>query len=99
MRTSMFAGLKGEGLRNAAIINNPVVTPTEEFIAAAVSAPMDAYRACSIAEGFTDEEYDEGIWQEAWQHLIDTGLCWRLQGWYGRTAQQLIEDGVCTAPQ
>jgi len=27
---------------------------------------------------------------EAWQHLIDTDTCWQLQGWFGRTASQLI---------
>ena len=32
----------------------------------------------------------------AWQYLIDTGLAWRLQGWFGRTAKRLIDDGYCT---
>lgn len=29
------------------------------------------------------------------QHLIDSGLCWKLQGHYGRTAKALIECGTC----
>lgn len=29
------------------------------------------------------------------QHLIDSGLAWRLQGCYGRAAKALIEAGYC----
>ena len=39
------------------------------------------------------DEFEETA---AWQYLIDTGLVWRLQGWYGRTAKRLIDDGYCT---
>jgi hypothetical protein len=53
-------------------------------------------KAVGIAEGF--EEAPEGVddteaLRVAWQHLIDTGMCWRLQGWFGRTAMSLIEQG------
>ena len=29
------------------------------------------------------------------QHLIDSGLVWSLQGCYGRTAAALIKGGYC----
>jgi hypothetical protein len=49
-----------------------------------------------IAEGVTPAE-DEDQFIEAWQTLIDTGLAWQLQGWFGRTAHNLIQQGVCHA--
>lgn len=60
---------------------------------------MDLYTACSIVEGFGDElDPTEDQIHEAWQYLIDTGMAWRLQGWYGRTAASLIERGICSQP-
>lgn len=53
------------------------------------------YTACSICEGFDDEEHTEEEITEAWQYLINSGLVWKLQGWYSRTAKQLIEEGIC----
>ena len=58
---------------------------------------MDSFTAIGIAEGFVEAETEEQV-IEAWQHLIDTGMAWSLQGWFGRTAMHLIEEGHCTPP-
>lgn len=55
---------------------------------------LDTFTAVGIAEGFIDADSEEQQ-IEAWQTLIDTGLCWQLQGWFGRTAQHLIDEGIC----
>lgn len=42
---------------------------------------------------------DEAELAEGFQHLIDSGVAWRLQGFYGRTAAALIEAGLCNGPR
>ena len=52
------------------------------------------YLASDYAEGFCEGEGASQDYQiEAWQYLLDSGLCWQLQGWYGRTARELIDQG------
>lgn len=53
---------------------------------------MSLFEACMIAEG--SEEATEDQILEAWQYLVTTGACWSLQGWYGRTARDLIDSGM-----
>ena len=53
--------------------------------------------AMMIAEGVQEPESDEQYIQ-AWQHLIDTGLAWSLQGFFGRTASVMIQQGLCYVP-
>jgi hypothetical protein len=50
------------------------------------------YRAVGLAEGFEEGTEEEII--EAWQYLHDTGHAYTLQGWFGRTAQNLIKEGI-----
>jgi hypothetical protein len=54
---------------------------------------MDNFTAVGLAEGFIEAESEEQV-IEAWQYLHDTGLAYRLQGWFGRTAQNLLNSGV-----
>ena len=55
---------------------------------------MSNVEAIDIAEGYRDAK-DEAEYIAAWQQLIDTGLAWNLQGWFGRTAKYMIEQGYC----
>ena len=56
---------------------------------------MKDFDAVMICEGVDDASYDQKV--EAWQHLVNTGLAWKLQGWFGRTASHLIELGIISA--
>jgi hypothetical protein len=58
---------------------------------------MDQFNAVGIAEGFIEAESEDQV-LEAWQFLVNSGLAWQLQGFFGRTATQLIERGLITAP-
>ena len=55
---------------------------------------MENFEAVMLAEGVENASSEEEL-ISAWQHLIDTGLAWTLQGWFGRTANSLIIEGIC----
>jgi len=56
---------------------------------------LTSYLATAIAEGFCEGEgATEDEQHDAWQYLVDSGLCWKLQGTFGRIATSLIENGV-----
>lgn len=53
---------------------------------------MTDYQAVGLAEGFEEGTEEQII--KAWQHLHDTGLAYKLQGWFGRQARYLIDEGI-----
>jgi len=44
-------------------------------------------------------EMDEDELVPFFQSLVDTGVAWKLQGSYARTANELIEAGLVTRPE
>lgn len=46
---------------------------------------------------FENGEMSEDRTIEFFQSMIDSGIVWQLQGFYGRTARDLIDAGYCTA--
>ena len=63
-----------------------------------------SYNQIMICEGVEEPpgetaEEKEAAYYAAWQSLIDSGIVWTLQGWFGRTAMRLVEAGVCTLPE
>ena len=54
---------------------------------------MDNYMAVGLAEGFIEAESEEQV-IEAWQYLHDTKLGYQLQGFFGRTLNQQLNEGI-----
>ena len=51
------------------------------------------YNATMITEGAMNETNDKSYIQ-AWQHLVDTGVVWELQGFFGRAAHRMLSEGT-----
>lgn len=56
---------------------------------------LNTYLAVAIAEGFCE---GEGATEEqqliAWQYIWDKKLWQSLQGWFGRSCKNLLEQGL-----
>lgn len=48
-----------------------------------------------VEGGEFDHENEEHV--QALQDMIDSGMAWKLQGFWGRFANQMIQLGVVTA--
>ena len=56
---------------------------------------LTPYMATAIAEGFCEgENATKEEQMAAWQYIHDKGLTRQLQGWFGRTVQDLIGQGL-----
>ena len=61
---------------------------------------LTSYLATAYAEGFCEGEgASEAEQLTAWQYLVDTDVCFHLQGWFGRTATNLIEAGIINSKE
>jgi|SRR5579872_3880308 len=60
------------------------------------TAPRDwsGYDYVSALMEFENDSLSDEKTLELFQYLVDTGLAWQLQGFYGRTAANLLERGL-----
>jgi hypothetical protein len=61
--------------------------------------PTPPLNTVLICEGVVEPPGDttegkERVYLECWQDLVDSGMAWTLQGWFGRTAKGMIEEGM-----
>ena len=55
---------------------------------------MSLYNPFDAMMDFENGEISDEKLVELFQHLVDTGMAWQLQGFYGRTAKALIDQGL-----
>jgi hypothetical protein len=53
------------------------------------------FDSVSFLTRYENRELFEADIIQGFQELINSGLVWKLQGSYGRTAARLIEGGYC----
>jgi hypothetical protein len=54
---------------------------------------LDVYTAVGLAEGFIESNSEEEV-IAAWQYIYDNDLWQGLQGWFGRTVNDLLKQGI-----
>lgn len=57
----------------------------------------ESFDTVGFIMAFEAGELDNELILEGFQELINSGLVWSLQGFYGRMAQDLIDAGHCEA--
>ena len=63
-----------------------------------MTQPLTQDELVDLISRYEEQGLEEADAVRLFQHLIDTGMAWGLQGFYGRAAMQYIEAGLCTPP-
>lgn len=71
-----------------------VVEETEEFKCSTVK-PKEAFDVAEFCSLYEKGKVTAQELIERFQHLINSGIVWSLQGRYGRMAKRLIGAGYC----
>lgn len=58
-----------------------------------IRGPIDLWNEIAAYE---DGRLDQEATVDLFQYLVDTGLAWEIEEHYGRTAEELIREGLIT---